>query len=110
MTKYTSIASQLDDGSTALTVFADIDTAKSWFYTANALQCSVDYCSRAEYALVADGNGQNTQLKRTEEFDNSGNGQLYNNRKIELIGAGDWRNDRGGKPIGPSTESTDHIF
>jgi hypothetical protein len=109
MAKFTSIASQLDDGSTALVVFNSVTEAKNWFYTANAQQCSEDYTVRVEYGLVADGNGNNTQLKRTEEFDLSGNGQKYNNRKIELITANDWRNDSGAG-IGPTVDSSDHLF
>ena len=42
MAKITTITSQIDDGSTALTEFSSVQEAKDWFYTAQAQQCSED--------------------------------------------------------------------
>ena len=107
--KYTNIMSQHDDGSTALTIFADVTAAKDYFLTANAQQCAVDHSTQVQYALVADSNGDNTKLKRTLGFDLSGQGQTYNNRMIELITAKDW-----GATIpyttAESTDASEHLF
>ena len=112
--KYTNIMSQHDDGSTALTIFANVAAAKDYFLTANAQKCAVDHSTQVEYALVADSNGDNTKLKRTLGFDLSGQGQTYNNRMIDLVEANDW-----GKPtttgLTPyttveTTDTSEHLF
>jgi hypothetical protein len=103
--KFTVITSQIFDGSTALTVFSSIDQAKNFFYTTDALSCSDNYSSRVEYQLVADENGYNTKLKRTEGFDTSGIGDQYNEIKNDLLNAGNW----GNNPY-TTTESADHLF
>ena len=113
--KYTNIMSQHDDGSTALTIFADLAAAKSYFFTANALKCAVDHSTQVEYALVADSNNNNTKLKRTLGFDLSGQGQTYNNRMIELVDANDWGKPstldlRGLYSSVITTETSDHLF
>jgi len=87
---FTTITSQISDGSTPLTVFSTVDEAKSYFYTAEALACTADNTSRVEWQLVADENGDNTKLKRTEGFNTSGIGDTYNTTKTNLINAGNW--------------------
>ena len=103
--KITSITSQVSDGSTTPRVFNTLQEAKDWFYTSQAQQCSEDNTYRVEYALVADENGLNTKLKRTEEWQPDGQGQIYNNAKIQLIGEGNWNNN-----VYTTEQSEDHIF
>ena len=107
--KYTNIMSQHDDGSTALTIFADMEEAKNYFLTANAQQCAVDHSTQVQYALVADSNGDNTKLKRTLGFDLSGQGQTYNNRMIELINADDWGATLPYNTV-ETTDDSEHLF
>lgn len=111
--KQTKIISQIDDGSTALTVFADTDAAKSYFFTDNALTVIDETCTVLEWALVADGNGDNTQLKTTFAFGTKGNSDIaesddwaeqYNSRKTTLIDAEDWT-----KVQCTFTDSSDHL-
>ena len=103
--KFTVITSQIFDGSTALTVFSSIDQAKNFFYTADALSCCDNHTSRVEYQLVADENGDNTKLKRTEGFDTSGIGDQYNTTKDTLLNAGNWANNPYTTAV-----SEDHLF
>jgi hypothetical protein len=102
---YTTIFSQIDDGSTALTVFTSIDQAKSFFFTTSALAVIDTHTSRVEYQLVADANGDNTKLKKTEGFDTSGIGDTYNTQKDALLSSNNWGN-RGYI----DETSTDHLF
>jgi len=112
--KQTSIFSQTDDGSTALTVFADTDTAKSHFFTTEALAVYDETCTTLQWALVADGNGDNTKLKVTYDFGVKGIPNIapaddwagqYNSRKQALIDSNGWAAN------GYTTEiSTDHLF
>jgi len=90
MPKVTTITSQINK---SIVVFQTLQEAKDWFYTANAQRCSSTYCAKVEYALVSDHDGNHTKLKRTEEWALDGSAQVYNNRKIELISAGDWNNN-----------------
>lgn len=102
---FTTINSQIDDGSTAPTVFATIDEAKSYFWTAEALAVVDTYTSRVEYQLVADANGNNTKLKKTEGFDTSGIGDNYNTQKDLLLSSNQW-----GKNGYTKENSEDHLF
>jgi len=112
--KQTKIFSQIDDGSTALTVFASTDAAKSHFFTADALTVNDECCTNLQWALVADANGDNTKLKVTFDFGTKGSFDItasddwagqYNSRKDALMSAGNWGNN------GYTTEnSTDHLF
>jgi len=102
---FTTINSQIDDGSTALTVFATIDEAKSFFWTAEALAVVDNYTSRVEYQLVADANGDYTKLKKTEGFDTSGIGATYNTQKDALLSSDSW-----GKNGYTKENSEDHLF
>ena len=97
--KQTKIISQIDDGSTALTVFADVAAAKSHFFTDDAITCMDECCTILEWALQADGNGDNTQLKTTFAFGTKGTPSIsaaddwagqYNSRKTTLRNAGNW--------------------
>jgi len=104
-TKITTIMSQFDDGSTVPTVFNNVTEAKNWFYTADAQQCMNDNTTNVQFTLLADGNGQNTQLKKTEEWDMSGIGQIYQNQLISLIDADNWAAN-----FHVTSSSTDHLF
>jgi len=97
--KQTKIISQIDDGSTELTTFADVDAAKAHFFTDNALTCMNECCTVLLWALQADGNGDNTQLKTTFAFGTKGNSDIaeaddwagqYLSRKTALQSANDW--------------------
>ena len=112
--KQTSIFSQIDDGSTSLTVFADTDAAKSHFFTTEALAVWDETCTTLQWALVADGNGDNTKLKVTFDFGTKG-GQIdpahdwaeqYNSRKTALINSNGWAGAFGFTV----QSSTDHLF
>ena len=113
--KQTKIISQISDGSTALTVFANTDAAKAHFFTADALTVMDETCTILEWALQADGNGQNTQLKTTFAFGTKGNSDIaeaddwaaqYNTRKTALINAGNWTKAGVG---GSFADSDDHL-
>lgn len=78
------------------TVFADVDTAKAHFFTAEALAVFDQCCTTLQWALVADGDGNNTQLKVTFDFGTKGSptqvasddwAEQYNTRKTALIDA-----------------------
>ena len=92
--KRTHILSQIDDGSTALQNFADVDAAKSYFFTTDALSVWETNCTNLQWALVADGNGDNTKLKVTFDFGTKGSAtqvaaddwaEQHNTRKTALI-------------------------
>jgi hypothetical protein len=110
--KQTKIASQVDDGSTALTVFANLAAAKTFYFTDDALVVWDETCTNLQWALVADDNGDNTKLKFTFDFGTKGGniaaaddwaGQ-YNSRKTTLIDNNTWMK------LGVISESTDHLF
>ena len=111
--KQTKIISQKDDGSTALTVFANTDAAKTFFFTDDALTVMDECCTILQWALVADSNGDNTQLKTTFSFGTKGNSDIaesddwaeqYNSRKTTLIDAEGWA-----KVQCTFTDSSDHL-
>jgi hypothetical protein len=113
--KYTSHFSQVDDGSTALTVFADIDAAKSHFYTTEALAVWDECCTTLQWALLADGNGDNTKLKVTFDFGTKGTSGIaeaddwagqYHSRKATLIDSDGWF----ANPTTVTADQTDHLF
>ena len=112
--KQSSIFSQIDDGSTPLTVFADTDAAKSHFFTTEALAVWDETCTTLQWALLADGNGDNTKLKVTFDFGTKGDPNIagaddwagqYNSRKTTLINSEGW----AANPYSTET-STDHLF
>ena len=93
--KQTKIISQIDDGST----FANVNEAKAFIFTDEALTVMDECCTVLEWALQADGNGDNTQLKTTFAFGTKGDPNIaeaddwaaqYNTRKTTLINAGGW--------------------
>jgi len=91
--KRTQVLSQIDDGSTALTTFATVAEAKSFFYTDSALAVFYECCTELQWALVG-----TTGLKYTMTFGTKG-GQIapaddwagqFNSRKTGLITANNW--------------------
>ena len=107
--KRTQILSQIDDGSTALENFADVETAKSWFYTANALTVFDECCTELQWSVV-----DSQKLKYTMTFGTKGNPDIteaddwagqFNSRKTTLQNSNDWANN----PY--TTEEVDsHLF
>ena len=83
----------------------NVDTAKAYFLTSNALDCIDTNATQAQFAITADGNG----LTFTVAFGTKGAGTaegddwaaLYKARKDALIAADDWikgdRPDEAGK-------------
>ena len=111
--KQTKIISQVDDGSTSLTTFANVNAAKAFFFTDEALTVMDETCTVLEWALVADDNGDNTKLKSTFAFGTKGSPGIaeaddwaaqYNTRKTALIDAGTWT-----KVVCTFTDSSDHL-
>jgi len=122
--KQTKIISQEDDGSTTLTVFANVDAAKTFFFTDEALAVLDETCTILEWALVNDGNGDATKLKSTFAFGTKGDPSIaveddwagqYNSRKTQLIdkGTGFWTKtqaDANDKAININfADSSDHL-
>lgn len=106
--KRTTIFSQIDDGSTALTNFASVAEAKSWFFTNAALAVYDECCTELQWALVG-----TTGLKKTMAFGTKG-GQInaaddwadqYKSRKTALIGANNWA-----KNAWTHTETSEHLL
>jgi len=97
--KQTKIIAQNDDGSTALTTFANVNEAKAFIFTDEALTVMDECCTVLEWALQADGDGNNTQLKTTFAFGTKGTVGIaeaddwaaqYNTRKTTLINNKGW--------------------
>ena len=88
--KITTVLTQKLKDNQTIKTFENLQEAKDWFFTANAQKLSADYCLKVQWALVQDENGNNTKLKKTEEWGLDGSAQVYNNKKIELIGVDDW--------------------
>ena len=118
--KQTKIFSQIDytvstgDKVLPRTVFANVDAAKTYFFTTEALAIWDECCTNLQWALVADENSSNTKLKVTFAFGTKGGnisaaddwaGQ-YNSRKQALLDAGEsnWFKN------GSIESSTDHLF
>jgi hypothetical protein len=106
--KRTTIFSQIDDGSTALTIFATVAEAKAFFFTAEALAVFDECCTELQWALVG-----TTGLKQTMTFGTRGGniaaaddwaGQ-YNSRKTALRNSNNWAKN------GYTTQEVDsHLF
>ena len=91
--KQTKIISQIDDGSTILTVFADVAAAKAFFFTDEALAVMDECCTILEWALVNDGNGEATALKRTFAFGTKGDPNIASEDEcMEEYEGGLWDN------------------
>ena len=114
--KQTKIISQTYDGSTALTSFANVDAAKSFYFTDDALTVIDECCTVLEWALVADERGDNTQLKTTFAFGTKGSGtpeaddwaEQYNSRKTILRNANGWAKLEVDYVV-VFTDSSDHL-
>ena len=113
--KKTQILTQRDDGTTAWPAtwsaidFANVDEAKSFFYTADALAVFDECCTELQWSLV-----DNQKLKYTMAFGTKGTPGIaeaddwagqFNSRKTALIANANWDNN-------PYTteESEDHLF
>ena len=91
--KRTQILAQIDDGSTALTTFATVAEAKSFFYKDTALAVFDECCTELQWALVG-----STGLKYTMTFGTKGGNiaaaddwaEQFNSRKTALINAYNW--------------------
>ena len=107
--KRTQILSQIDDGSTALQNFADVETAKSWFYTANALTVFDECCTELQWSVV-----DSQKLKYTMTFGTKGTPNIapaddwagqFSSRKTALMDSNDWANN----PY-TTAETDSHLF
>jgi hypothetical protein len=91
--KRTTIFSQIDDGSTALTTFATVSAAKSFFFTTEALAVYDECCTELQWALV-----DTTGLKCTMTFGTKGYpttasddwAEQYNSRQTALRNSNNW--------------------
>ena len=54
------------------TVFANVDAAKTFFLSTELQTIHDECCTNLQYALKADGNGDNTKLKVTFDFGTKG--------------------------------------
>ena len=113
--KQTVIYSQVDDGSTALTVFANVDEGKAFFLSTELQTIHNECCTTLQYGLKADGNGDNTILKVTFDFGTKGSAtqvaaddwaEQFNTRKNALSSA---PNKASLKSITESS-SSEHLF
>jgi hypothetical protein len=97
--KQTKILTQIDDGSTALSTFANVTEAKNHFYTSDAQTVFDECCTELQWAVQNDGNGDATQLKYTMTFGTKGGnitaaddwGAQYNSRLETLKTANNWQ-------------------
>jgi hypothetical protein len=95
------------------TSHANVDAAKSWFLTAEALAVYDECCTELQWALVADTNGGNTMLKATYTFGTKGAGtaaaddwaEQFKSRKSALVASNGFFNN-----CDHVTDSTDHLF
>ena len=121
--KQTMMHTQNDDGSTALTTFADVAAAQAYIYSTEALAVYNECATTIQWALVADGDGNNTGLKVTIDFGTKGTvgiaaaddwaGQ-FNSRQTALQDAdpSNWIviQDETGKPGFTVTDISSHLF
>ena len=89
--------------------FGDVDTAKSWFYTADALTVFNECCTELQWTVV-----DNQKLKYTMAFGTKGTpgiaaaddwAEQYKSRKQALIDSDGWARNRHS-----TAESSDHLF
>lgn len=114
--KRTTHFSQVGDGiKIPLTVFANVDAAKSHFFTTEALTVWDECCTGLQWALLADDNGHNTKLKVTFDFGTKGTSDIaeaddwagqYNSRKTALSNSDGWFKN----PTTATIDQTDHLF
>lgn len=113
--KKTTIFSQIDDGSTALTTFATVAEAKAFFLTAEALAVYDECCTELQWALVG-----TTGLKCTMAFGTKGGNIAagsdwageYLSRINSLMAAGRWASPWANKKSASrdTEESDSHLF
>ena len=74
--KITHIASQPDDdvGRLCMTTFSNVDDAKAFFFTEEALAVFDECCTELQWALIDDDRGNATSLKWTAAFGTKGTG------------------------------------
>ena len=118
----TATQSQLEDaaindgaswGTWLKTNFADVDAAKQYFYTTDALTVFDECCTQLQWSVENDGDGNPTQLKYTMAFGTKGGninadsdwaGQ-FNSRRTALINSSGWVNNAHS-----TTVSDSHLF
>ena len=122
--KQTMMHTQNDDGSTALTTFADVAAAQAYIYSSEALAVYNECATTIQWALVADDDGNNTGLKVTLDFGTKGTvgiaaaddwAEQYNSRKTTLANADNWiitqlGDDSTYKPGFTVTDISSHLF
>ena len=93
----------------AIQNFSDVDTAKAWFYTADALTVFNECCTELQWTVV-----DNQKLKYTMAFGTKGTpgiaaaddwAEQYKSRKQALIDSDGWTRNRHS-----TAESSDHLF
>lgn len=72
--KITHIAAQPYDGSTALTTFSNVDEAKAFYFTSDAITIFDETCTQLQWAVINDARGDATSLKWTMAFGTKGTG------------------------------------
>ena len=74
--KITHIASQPDDdiGRLCMTNFSNVDQAKAFYFTPEALAVFDECCTELQWALIEDDRGNTTKLKWTMAFGTKGTG------------------------------------
>ena len=74
--KITHIAAQPDDavGRLCMTTFSNVDDAKAFFFTSEALAVFNECCTELQWALINDARGNATSLKWTAAFGSKGTG------------------------------------
>jgi hypothetical protein len=99
--KVTKTLTQITNGVKKTALFADVNSAKSHFFTDAALTVMDECCTNLQWALVTDELNENTKLKYTMAFGTKGGniaeaddwaGQ-FNSRKTALIASGGWANN-----------------
>jgi len=120
--KQTIMHTQNDDGSTALTTFANVAAAQAYIYSTEALAVYNECATTIQWALVADGDGNNTGLKVTIDFGTKGAGTdaaddwagQFNARRTALQDAdpSNWIiiQDQIWKPSFTCTSISSHLF
>lgn len=96
------------------TTFSNVTDAKNFYYTAEELAVFDTWCSKVQWAVINDDNGDATQLKVTVEFDAEpvGNAANWHSALDDLqSGTGTFFSDKGeaGLVIGIK-QSDDHLF
>jgi len=87
--------------------FADVASAKSYFFTDDALTVMDECCTQLEWTLI-----DSNKLKFTYAFGTKGGNiaaaddwaEQYNSRKTALISSNNWMKN------GNSADSSDHLF